>query len=65
MPTSDLSVPGMPHLSILHCSFCGKHKDEVILLIQGPLVQICEECVELCVDIVEDHTEIKIRKGKE
>lgn len=32
----------------LHCSFCGKRQDEVRLLIAGPTVFICDECIELC-----------------
>jgi ATP-dependent Clp protease ATP-binding subunit ClpX len=35
------------------CAFCGKAKDEVDKLIAGPGVCICNECVELCVDIIE------------
>ena len=36
----------------LYCSFCGKSQHEVRKLIAGPTVFICEECVELCMDIV-------------
>ena len=36
----------------LHCSFCGKSQHEVLKLIAGPTVFICDECVELCMDIV-------------
>ena len=38
----------------LYCSFCGKGQDEVRKLIAGPSVYICDECVELCNDILED-----------
>ena len=38
----------------LYCSFCGKSQHEVKKLIAGPMVFICNECVELCTDIVED-----------
>jgi ATP-dependent Clp protease ATP-binding subunit ClpX len=38
----------------LHCSFCGKPQDQVRRLIAGPNVYICNECVELCQDIVEE-----------
>lgn len=41
-----------PHV---YCSFCGKHRDEVHLMIAGPQVQICDECVGLCVELVEQH----------
>jgi ATP-dependent Clp protease ATP-binding subunit ClpX len=36
----------------LHCSFCGKHQKEVKKLIAGPSVYICDECIDLCNDIV-------------
>ena len=38
----------------LHCSFCGKNQDEVKKLIAGPSVYICNECVDLCNDIIEE-----------
>lgn len=38
------------------CSFCGKGKGDVAKLIHGPTVAICDECVELCNDIVMDET---------
>ena len=34
------------------CSFCGKSRKEVAFLIVGPQVQICDECVGLCVDLI-------------
>jgi ATP-dependent Clp protease ATP-binding subunit ClpX len=36
----------------LHCSFCGKHQDEIEKLIAGPGVYICNECVGLCDQIL-------------
>jgi len=42
--------------STLYCSFCGKTQHEVAKLIAGPDVFICDECVELCGDIVTDQT---------
>jgi len=39
------------------CSFCGKEQNEVARLIAGPNVYICDECVELCNEIVEEHAE--------
>lgn len=36
----------------LHCSFCGKSQQEVAKLIAGPFVFICDECVEMCNDVV-------------
>ena len=44
----------------LHCSFCGKSQDEVRKLIAGPLVYICDECVELCNEIIQE--EVKREK---
>ena len=41
----------------LDCSFCGKNQNEVRKLIAGPSVQICDECVELCDDIVREEVE--------
>jgi len=40
--------------SILRCSFCGKSQDEVEKIIAGPTVYICNECIELCNDIIEE-----------
>lgn len=39
---------------VLHCSFCGKSQDEVKKLIAGRGVYICDECIEVCIDIVAD-----------
>lgn len=41
----------------LRCSFCGKSQDEVRKLIAGPTVYICDECVELCNDIIAEENE--------
>ncbi|HPP06417.1 MAG TPA: ATP-dependent Clp protease ATP-binding subunit ClpX [Syntrophorhabdaceae bacterium] len=38
----------------LHCSFCGKSQDEVKKLIAGPMVYICDECVGLCNEIIQE-----------
>ena len=38
----------------LRCSFCGKHESQVHRMIQGPGVRICDECVELCMSILDD-----------
>ena len=38
--------------SALKCSFCGKSQNEVSKLIAGPTVYICDECIELCNDII-------------
>ena len=39
---------------LLHCSFCGKNQNEVNKLIAGPSVFICDECVDLCNEIIRD-----------
>ncbi len=39
---------------LLHCNFCGKSQHEVRKLIAGPSVYICDECVELCNDIIRE-----------
>ena len=39
-------------IKLLYCSFCGKSQHEVKKLIAGPSVFICDECVELCNDII-------------
>ena len=38
----------------LRCSFCGKHENQVHRMIQGPGVRICDECVHLCMSILDD-----------
>ncbi|MFT5559281.1 MAG: ATP-dependent Clp protease ATP-binding subunit ClpX, partial [Sphingobacteriales bacterium] len=40
--------------SLLYCSFCGKSQHEVKKLIAGPSVYICNECVDLCDDIIKE-----------
>jgi ATP-dependent Clp protease ATP-binding subunit ClpX len=45
-----------PGEKLLYCSFCGKSQHEVKKLIAGPSVFICDECIELCNDIVRDET---------
>lgn len=47
----------------LLCSFCGKPQEEVKKLVSGPSVNICEECVALCNDIVEEEKEKNINEG--
>src|ERR1700680_2196392 len=48
----------------LVCSFCGKSQDEVRKLIAGPSVYICDECIDLCNDIiVEEKEREEIRSG--
>ena len=50
----------------LFCSFCGKNQKEVKKLIAGPTVFVCDECVELCMDIIQEDTKtnkIKIKQN--
>jgi len=44
--------------STLRCSFCGKGQDEVKKLIAGPMVYICDECVGLCNEIIDEELNI-------
>ncbi len=47
----------------LYCSFCGKSQHEVRKLIAGPTVFICDECVELCVDIIREESKTALVKS--
>ncbi|GAA6162907.1 ATP-dependent Clp protease ATP-binding subunit ClpX [Pelagimonas sp. KU-00592-HH] len=49
----------------LYCSFCGKSQHEVRKLIAGPTVFICDECVELCMDIIREETKASGLKSSE
>ena len=49
----------------LYCSFCGKSQKEVKKLIAGPTVFVCDECVELCMDIIKEDTKNNKVKIKE
>ena len=51
------------NFSSLYCSFCGKSQDEVRKLIAGPTVYICDECIELCNEIIAEEYE-KEEKGR-
>jgi ATP-dependent Clp protease ATP-binding subunit ClpX len=48
---------------ILRCSFCGKSQDEVKKLIAGPTVYICDECIDLCNDIILEEGAAEKREG--
>ena len=50
------SSTGSDSKNTLYCSFCGKSQHEVRKLIAGPTVFICDECVELCMDIIREET---------
>ncbi len=51
--------------NILYCSFCGKSQHEVRKLIAGPTVFICDECVELCMDIIKEESKDTFVKNKD
>ena len=51
--------------NILYCSFCGKSQHEVRKLIAGPTVFICDECVELCMDIIKEESNDSFVKNYE
>ncbi len=51
--------------NILYCSFCGKSQHEVKKLIAGPTVFICDECVELCMDIIKEENKSSLIKHQE
>ncbi|MCG5239051.1 ATP-dependent Clp protease ATP-binding subunit ClpX [Azospirillum doebereinerae] len=49
----------------LYCSFCGKSQHEVRKLIAGPTVFICDECVELCMDIIREENKTTLVKSRD
>ena len=51
--------------NILYCSFCGKSQHEVSKLIAGPRVFICDECVELCMDIIKEENKSSLVKHQD
>ena len=58
-------MPDKNNKNILYCSFCGKSQHEVKKLIAGPTVFICDECVELCMDIIKEETKSSLFKNEE
>ena len=56
---------GSKNKTTLYCSFCGKSQHEVKKLIAGPTVFICDECVELCMDIIKEEHKSNVTKNKE
>ena len=56
---------GGKNKTTLYCSFCGKSQHEVKKLIAGPTVFICDECVELCMDIIKEEHKSNVTKNKE
>ena len=53
-----------PEPPALRCSFCNKLQDDVPRLIAGPRVLICDECVEVCNDIIADDERFEKQAGK-
>ena len=51
--------------NVLYCSFCGKSQHEVRKLIAGPTVFICDECVELCMDIIREEHKSSLVKSRD
>ena len=54
MSDKEKKGKGTKESKILYCSFCGKGQNEVRKLIAGPSVYICDECVDLCNNIIEE-----------
>ncbi len=59
-----MSKPSGDSKNTLYCSFCGKSQHEVRKLIAGPTVFICDECVELCMDIIREENKTAVAKNK-
>jgi ATP-dependent Clp protease ATP-binding subunit ClpX len=57
-------VGGGDSKNTLYCSFCGKSQHEVRKLIAGPTVFICDECVELCKDIIQEENKSSPTKSR-
>ena len=58
-------VSGGDGKNTLYCSFCGKSQHEVRKLIAGPTVFICDECVELCMDIIREESKSALVKSRD
>ncbi len=56
---------GQDSKNTLYCSFCGKSQHEVRKLIAGPTVFICDECVELCMDIIREEAKTSLVKSSD
>jgi ATP-dependent Clp protease ATP-binding subunit ClpX len=63
---SEMSkIGGSDSKNSLYCSFCGKSQHEVHKLIAGPTVYICDECVELCLDIIGEENKSSLTKSSD
>ena len=49
---------------VLRCSFCNKNQRDVRKLIAGPTVYICDECVDICLDIIAEERESEEQEGR-
>src|SRR5579884_4099081 len=58
-------VGGSDSKNTLYCSFCGKSQHEVRKLIAGPTVFICDECVEVCMDIIREENKSSLVKSRD
>ncbi|KRQ97878.1 hypothetical protein CQ12_24925 [Bradyrhizobium jicamae] len=65
-PSGQAGSPQNPasQARLLYCSFCGKNQDEVNKLVAGPAVFICDECIDLCTDIVDEQL-LRLIEGDE
>jgi len=61
----SMSKTGGESKNTLYCSFCGKSQHEVRKLIAGPTVFICDECVELCMDIIREENKTNLVKSRD
>jgi Cdc6-like AAA superfamily ATPase len=58
-------ISGGETKNTLHCTFCGKSQHEVRKLIAGPTVFICDECIELCMDIIREENKSSLVKSRD
>ncbi len=63
-PVMSKDKSGKDDEKLLYCSFCGKSQNEVRKLIAGPSVYVCDECVELCNDIIRDELQENAEFGE-
>jgi ClpX C4-type zinc finger protein/glyoxalase superfamily protein len=64
-PAAPAAGPqGPAPLAVLYCSFCGKNQHEVKSLVAGPHVFICDECIDLCSDIIDEQL-LRLIEGDE
>jgi hypothetical protein len=63
-PGSTVGHQGPTPQAVLYCSFCGKNQHEVNKLVAGPHVFICDECIDLCSDIIDEQL-LRLIEGDE